>query len=511
MKKSLLFCCLVFSSFLPLNAWFFGDSWADVQERCRNAVVQVFNDFSGFSFSEPYKEGEVSQCCGSGFLIDESGLIITNYHVVANAKRVQIQVPSIGKNRFDVEVVSISPENDLALIKLCDEGIKKLKDNFQKVPFLRFGSSDKMRRGSATLALGFPLGQEHLKGAQGVVSGWETVTFDIVGFNSICLQTTSPINNGNSGGPTVNKEGWVVGINFAAFSDAQNVGYMIPIDSVKAVIEEMKKTKIVRRLFCGVTVQLATPSLLKFLKCPKGLGGVYVVDLCPEGFAGRMGVEKGDLICEVNGKKIDRNGLVSVGWSDEPVPLLEVISRLPLGADIEVGVFRSGKKLKLKEKKKNTNVPPVRNLFFGYEKIDYEVFGAGFVVMELSKSHVRAFEKHNPLLAKYLLMEVCTGRPALIVTYVIPTCEASATGQCIRMGDLIKSVGDVETNTLKDFRREVERSLKNDEFVVLKNHVGVLGVFDSKKVLKDSFSLVKRLRISKENSVSLKVAEETKT
>ena len=192
--------------------------WIDVQKRGRNSVVQVFTNALAFNWLEPYKVPQQGEGRGSGFFIDEDGYFLTNYHVASQALRVQVQMPIFGEERFDATVVGISPDRDLALLQLGSVGCGRLRKELGSIPFLKFGSSDDVQRGEEILALGFPLGMEHIKSTQGIVSGWERVIFGERGFGQLCFQMTAPINPGSSGGPSLNEKCEVIGIDFAGNS-----------------------------------------------------------------------------------------------------------------------------------------------------------------------------------------------------------------------------------------------------------------------------------------------------
>ncbi|MCK4499163.1 trypsin-like peptidase domain-containing protein, partial [Candidatus Babeliales bacterium] len=385
--------------------------------------------------------------------------------------------------------------------------IELIEEECGEIGWLEFGSSDQMRRGDEVFTLGFPLGQESLKGTQGVISGYQNVFLQQQGFNRFCLQTTAPINNGNSGGPALNKAGQVVGINFAAFAEAQNVGYIIPIDGVKSDLDNMFCSKLVRAQPMGMAVQPMTPSMAKALKCPKRLTGVYVVSVFDRGFTGLLGIKSGDVISEVNGLKVDFQGQVSVDWSDERVDADEVTARVPFGKEIACKVCRDGKIITLKSEKTLGSLLPIRTWFPPYESFDYEVFGGGLVVAPLSLNLVLILCDRKPTLRSYLLNQnQVDGK--LVISHVLPTSAASDPRNLFRLGSVIKFVNDKEVTTLQEFRDVIKSALKNEEFITFTTDNGFKEVFESKSVLKDSLRLSKMFLFTKENSISLNMAEQ---
>ncbi len=209
--------------------------WRPVQDKVKDTVVQVFSHVVAPDLILPYAPPSQGGMNGTAFFISDEGHMVTNSHVVANgqAKMVYIQVPSLGKQIIDAEIVGISPDRDLALLKVSDEGLELIRKELGSVPYLPLGNSDLVRRSDDLLALGFPLGQQSLKSTTGVVSGHEDGL----------IQISAPINPGSSGGPTLNTRGEVIGINSSGVVEAQNVGYAIPSNDLKVILDDLQKVK----------------------------------------------------------------------------------------------------------------------------------------------------------------------------------------------------------------------------------------------------------------------------
>ena len=129
-------------------------AWRSVQQRVKDTVVQIFSQRTEFDFLQPYRTPEQMNMFGSGFFINESGDIVTNAHVVDQAKTLWIQIPSLGKRIIDVSVVGVSPERDLALLRVSPEDVLFIKKTLGAIPFLPLGNSDMVRRSDEVLALG---------------------------------------------------------------------------------------------------------------------------------------------------------------------------------------------------------------------------------------------------------------------------------------------------------------------------------------------------------------------
>ena len=181
-------------------------SWSALQTKVKNTVVQVFNQGAALDLLQPYKSPTQFQSVGTGFFINDQGELITNAHVIDQAKALYIQIPSLGKRQVEVYCVGVSPDRDLALLKVTEEGLKTIAQEMGAIPFLSLGDSDLVKRADEIMTLGYPLGQQGLKSTTGVVSGRE----------ENLIQISAPINPGNSGGPSLNIQGDVIGINTSA-------------------------------------------------------------------------------------------------------------------------------------------------------------------------------------------------------------------------------------------------------------------------------------------------------
>jgi serine protease Do len=234
--------------------------WRPIQEEIHDTVVQIFSQIAETDLLQPYKTPAQYSVRGSGFIINDKGDIITNAHVVEQAIAIWIQIPSLGKCLLDVDLVGICPERDLALLRITDEGLALLRAQKGFIPYLTLGDSDTVRRADEVLALGYPLGQESLKSTTGVISGRE----------KNLIQMSAPINPGSSGGPLLNVKGQVIGINTAGITEAQNIGYIIPINELCVILPELYTSKLLRKPTMGVLLINATHALTEFLAilCP---------------------------------------------------------------------------------------------------------------------------------------------------------------------------------------------------------------------------------------------------
>jgi serine protease Do len=417
--------------------------WRPVQDKVKDTVVQIFAHVAVTDMLQPYKTPQQGTSSGSGFFINERGEFITNAHVVGQAKGIWIQIPSLGKQIIDAELIGISPERDIALLRVTDEGLQIIRKELGAVPYLPLGDSDYLHRSDEVLALGYPLGQQALKSTTGVISGQE----------HHMIQMSAPINPGSSGGPLLNSAGEVVGINAAGVMEAQNVGYAIPINDLKIVLNDLYKVKILRKPYLGVLFNNANESLVELLGNPMP-GGCYVVDVVKESTLDKAGVKRGDMIYEMNGYIVDMYGEMRVPWSEDKISLLDFVSRLSIGQEIKFVVYRNGDRKDFKVKFDHGEKLRVAKVYPELETVDYEIFG-GIVVMQLSMNHLHILIGQAPGLAKYASVQQ-QENPVLVITHIFPNSQAYRS-RALGIGATINKVNGQDVHTLEEYRAALKK------------------------------------------------------
>ena len=456
--------------------------WGQVHSMVRNTVVQVFVHSAQYNWLEPYKTPQQRVSSGTGFFINDAGLLITNAHVVDQYRAVYIQIPYFGKRRFDVEVIGVSPERDLALLQVIPEDFAIIKAELGDVPHLEFGDSDEIHRADEVMTLGYPLGQQSLKSTVGVVSGRQHID------GRSMIQIDAPINPGNSGGPSLNRSGKVIGVNTAGITEggAQNVGYIIPSSEVQLFLKQLEDipaehgVKFLRKPFLGILFGNGSDALADFLHNPKP-GGFYVVEVYPGSPLDKASVKAGDMIYEIDGHKIDYFGDIKVAWSEDKVSVVDYVARLMPGEKMHLVIYRNGVRKEMTAQFDFSDMTPVRNRYPGYEIIDYEVVG-GMVVMELTLNHVALLLQKNAQLVKYAELE-SQMKPALIITHVLPDSEASKT-RSLHEAMIIKEINGKPVSTLEEFRKQVAKSIDTG-FLTVKADGNVFTVLPFIRALRD--------------------------
>jgi S1-C subfamily serine protease len=458
------------------------DPWAEIQPKVKDTVVQIFSQVGEFNWLEPYKTPNQAMSTGSGFFINTQGHIITNAHVVNQTKALSIQVPSMGKEQFDVEIIGVCFDRDLALLKVKEDDLKKLKDALGKIHYLELANSNRLTRGNEVMVLGYPLGQQSIKSTRGIISGRES----IIDWRRQLIQIDAAINPGNSGGPAMGLDGKVIGIATGAIPSAQNVGYIIPINELKIVLSDLYKApgKLLRKPFLGIFYNSGSSALTTFLGNPQP-GGSYITSVYKGSLFDNVGVQAGDMIYEINGQRIDVFGEVSLHDCEDKISLVDYVSFISLDSDINLVVYRKGKRKEFNFKFTQSKLPEIRVMYPDYEKVDYEIIG-GMVVMQLARNHLPYLLQIVPDLIRYEEPKNQT-ESVLIVTHVHPDSQAQRS-RVIIPGSRIKEINGIEVKNLKEFRNAMRQSLSSG-FITVKFYNEIFTVFPLKRVLEDELRL----------------------
>lgn len=358
---------------------------------------------------------------GSGFIIDKEGHIFTNNHVVKDA--VEIKVTLMDQKEYSAEIVGIDPKTDIALIKINAEN---------GLPVIELGNSDKVEVGEWVMAIGNPFGLNHTV-TVGVVSAKGRMIGS--GPYDHYIQTDASINPGNSGGPLINNRGEVIGINTAIMSGNTGgnigIGFAIPINMAKQILEELKTKGSVTRGWLGVMIQKISPEMTKSLKL-KNTDGALVGDVVPESPADKAGIERGDVILEFDGKKVK---------TMEDLPRL--VAAIKPGKEVDLVVFRKGKNRSFRVK--------IETLKDSAEVADAVSQKLGMNVQEIT-----------PELAENLKLESPEGVLVADVEFGSPAGKAG-----VRRGDIILEINRSPVNNVEAYQKAVKDIKEGDNLLVL--------------------------------------------
>jgi S1-C subfamily serine protease len=272
---------------------------------------------------------------GAGVLIDEQGSIVTNAHVVDGAANITVTLHD--GTRFLAELIGTDPQSDIALLHV-------MLPKGRHTP-VQLGDSDKLEIGQKVLAIGHPFGLGYAF-STGIVSGFgQLLETKQEVFQERVIQTTTPINPGNSGGPLVDSEDHVIGINSSVMMGAQNIGFAIPINTVKSIIAELRTNGRVVRPWLGIKGKFVTDEVRNLIALPL-VSGLLIIDVEDGSPAQTIGVRAGNLDVTIEGEPWILGGDILVAVDGQDVKSSEqyvkVLRPLKAKQSIELTLFRDG-------------------------------------------------------------------------------------------------------------------------------------------------------------------------
>ncbi len=419
---------------------------ADVAESARPSVVNISTTSTvtmednphGDLFDDPFfrrffgdqfgqgpgrKRSFKSEALGSGVIVSENGYILTNNHVVKDAD--EIKVILFDKREFKGKVVGTDPKTDLAVIKV----------NAKDLPVMRIGDSSKLKTGDIVLAIGSPFGLNQTI-TMGIVSAVGRSNVGIADFEDF-IQTDAAINPGNSGGALVNSSGQLVGINTAIFSTSggyMGIGFAIPVDMAKSVMDSIIKHGKVIRGWLGVSIQNLTPDLAKSFGI-KQEKGALIAGVEKDSPADKAGLKRGDFVVAMDGKPVE-----------DVTTLRNMVAGTAPGKKVTLTVVREQKEMTIA-----VTLGEFREKKMPAKKVDYDNALKGLTVQELSSS----------IREQAQLPEDLNG---VIITGV--AADSPAQG-ILQPRDVIMEVDQKEIKGLADYEKAVSTIKKHDTVLLL--------------------------------------------
>lgn len=380
-------------------------------------MMEMLEQFYGNQFRMPKTQPGKPQRMGlgTGFIIREDGLIVTNAHVIQGADLIEVQLTENAEKQYKAKVIGSDQRTDIALIKIEPK---------EKLTAATLGSSKETLVGEWVAAFGNPYGHGHTM-TKGIISSAGRAIEEINKFP--LLQTDASINPGNSGGPLVNSKGLVIGVNSAIDARAQGIGFAIPIDEVKAIIPQLESHGSIRKGYLGIT-----PG---DIQSEEEYRGSVILGL-GDGPAKKSGLKLYDLVTEINGKKIK-----------QAQDLVYTVADLEPGKKVKVKVLRNDRPLTLDVTIGERPEEHPKNLTKNFSKkiISHKVpFNLGFSVVDL-----------NDELRKEFMIDSEVAKPL-----VIDMNQNSIAGiQGLRIGDLIIEINKIDINTAKDVLKNLKKGI----------------------------------------------------
>lgn len=297
----------------------------------KTALVEPQLDmlFPGFAVPGQTFKQEIKGT-GSGIIIRKDGYILTNNHVAGSAADIKVTLSD--KRTFPGKLIGRDALTDLAVIKIDADNL----------PVARLGTSSALRPGDWAIAIGSPMGLDHTV-TLGIISALGRSISDL--FDVELIQTDAAINTGNSGGPLLNVHGEVIGLNTAVQADAQNIGFAIPVDSIKEVADQLIEHGKIARPYVGIRMQEVDEKLARALGVEKNTRGVVIMSVEPGSPADKAGLAQGDIIQRVDGEKVstgkDVQKIVRKHKTGDAIAFLVMRETKLVPVEVKVGEFPS--------------------------------------------------------------------------------------------------------------------------------------------------------------------------
>jgi serine protease Do len=392
----------------------------ELAEQTKPSVVNLFPVSGAARLREgPGERAPNATGSGSGLIVDREGHIVTNNHVIGDATEIEVRFSD--KTKLIAHVIGKDPDTDLAVLKVTTD---------RPLSSARFGDSSSVKVGQWVLAVGNPFGLDRTV-TLGVVSGIGRENINLSRYENF-IQTDASINPGNSGGPLFNLRGEVIGINTAIINFAQGIGFAIPSNMAKQVIEQLlAKGKVVRG-WLGVGIQPLTAELAKKFGVTEG-EGVLVNEVFEKDPAALAGIKPGDVIVRIDGAVVD-----------SPNKLSRLIATLTPGATSKIEIVRDLKHVTmdvpLTERRDTTIVASVSQQ---EEKLGVRL---GLDLQDVTAALADRFKLRES--------------KGVLITKVEPNSLAQAEG--LREGDLIKEVNRMDVSSVGEFTSAMARSKRGD-------------------------------------------------
>lgn len=429
-----------------------------------DSIVRIISNNTEIDIFSPYKIKSDSESIGTGFFINQSGYILTCAHVVDSSVKLWINSPLEGKKKIEVVIHSICYDKDCALLKTVD---------YKNKHFCLLGDSDLLNQGDAVSAIGYPLGMDRLKITKGVASG----------IQDRYIQTDSAINPGNSGGPLFDANNKVIGINTAKIASfiAENIGYSMPINEFKIIIEKMMAStpnKIIKEPTLYFTYQITNEMHYKFFNSAIK-SGCLIKKIVKNSPMWNAGVRTNDILIEFDKYSIDGHGDVNVEWSQDKVNINDLIPRYVVGNTVNIKYWS------LKHQREiQTNIVLesdekylIRKIRYPLEPLKYEIF-MGMIVMELTTNHLEnlsemEYEKDIKLHLYEYTDILQRSKGCVFISGILQGSHASSLEE-LKPGSIITNVNGQIIESLQDFINAISNySLRMDKssciYIRLKN------------------------------------------
>lgn len=415
--------------------------------------------------------GNIKTWSGSGFFVNcqfGNNIIVTNAHVVTNAKSISIMSMLTSEERFEAEIIGIvkNHEPDVAIIRLkSGEMDRFIKLSNAKIPYLSLCKSENISRGTELKAIGYPLGMSEPNVTGGEISNF--VSGDRKKAEKFV--TDAAINPGNSGGPAIDSAGNVIGINTSILTDSKNIGFITPYMFIEIILYNIFKKDAICFADIGGTFQKNSSDISEYLKI-RETEGILVSSVDEGGFLDCAGVKEEDIILNLNNKKIDRHGLLLDVEHHHRTNIYDAFKLVPIDEIVRLTIWREGEVLEIEGPALESPIKKMISNPLIQERGFIEVWG--MTIQILSYEIFEALSSMNEHLFYRLIRDYDEYKERLIVTHVNKLSPAYL--QYWTVGETVKSVNNLN---IQGMLHLIDILNNNPEFFKVKSESGRTGVF----------------------------------
>ncbi|MGZ3789200.1 MAG: S1C family serine protease [Bacteriovorax sp.] len=452
-------------------------------ERAISGVVQIY--------VEGLNEGELPEILdprtiragnwsGSGSFIrikNEEGYILTNAHVVKNGLKYRIRTMLTSEENFEARLVGMieALEPDIALLKLTDQDLARLKAMIGEIPFLELERDDVIKRDLTIKAVGYPLGMEEPNVSSGKVTNF------IFGSEDECerIVTDAGINPGNSGGPAITEDGKIIGLNTAIVLGANDIGFITPVSFIRIVLHNLIEGKETALTDLGGRFQKNSKACASYLQSPIS-DGVIITTIFPNSLLENAGIMTRDILQRINGYEFDSHGIVKTKNIFRHKNIYDVVRLVPLHSNIDLEIIRDGVRmiktaeaLPFPEQILRTTNNLLKRKFISFK---------GMIIQEINFLIVQALAELAPGKFDRFIELLAKDKRKLAVTFV--SLNSYAEDINIDQGDIICRIGGLSVTSLLEAEGIFNEKIEKGEDIIIDFESGAIGVFRGNKRIK---------------------------
>ena len=458
------------------------------QKKINNSVVKIINNSIMPDIILPYNRSIHKKGSGAGFFINNNGYIITAAHVITKSIELWIKISSEGQKIYKAKIICVYPAFDIAIIKIL---------NYKNKYHLNLGDSDKLHLRETVYTIGYPNNTKYPIVTSGTISG----------SRDDYIQTDTPVNPGNSGGPLLDSDNKVVGITSARIKESENSSLIIPINILKSNYNYMlnNKKQIMYKNVLGLIYNNGSITYNRLNKLPKSIKNGMIVKKIINDSPLIDKIEEGDIILELDDTKnkydFDNFGETVVDWEYGKVSIDKIIKRCIPNQKIFIKFWSISQKKKKKISVRLTTfdkIYPIRHIAPPIFLPDYDIFG-GLVFVNLTLDHL-VNKKFTNLV--YIIQNHKIYNKQLVITHIFPNSIISEYNT-ITAPSLVKSINNVPVSCIKDLRKIIIKSLRNkDKFITIRTDSDDIAVLNVKDTLNQEPKLSKLYKYPVSNIIS---------